>query len=256
MLKVCNLSAGYSKVPIIKNISFELKKGEIACILGQNGSGKTTLLKACAGIISSLSGEVFINGENILNKKRKDIAKLLSLMSGLQPAHFSYTVFQTVMLARYAHSEKSFLSEGFSKADTERVNAILENLHIYSLRDKLLTEVSSGQLQKVFLARTIAQDTPVIFLDEPTSHLDLKAQIEICKKLKTLAQEKKVSMLAVFHDINLAMQLADRLILIKDGKLFENSKKENFDYKKINHLYETDVQNFMLKSFEFWKSSL
>lgn len=255
MLKVCNLSAGYSNIPIIKNISFELAKGEVACILGQNGSGKTTLLKACAGIISVFSGEIFINGENILTKKRKDIARLLSMMGGLQPAHFSYTVFETIMLARYAHSEKSFLSEGFSKTDREMVNSILEKLHIYSLRDKPLTEISSGQLQKVFLARTIAQDTPVIFLDEPTSHLDLKAQIEICGKLKALAQENKISILAVFHDINLAMQLADRLILIKDGELFENSSKENFDYKKLNQIYETNVQNFMLKSLEFWRSS-
>lgn len=253
MLKVKNLNAGYFGRPVLKDISFNIADGEIACVLGQNGCGKTTLLKSISKIIKATTGEVFIFEENILEKKRKDIAKLLTIMSGLETGYFSYSVFQTVMLARYAHSEKKFLTESFTVEDKEIVNAVLEKLKIYNLRERFLTELSSGQLQKVFLARAIAQETPVLLLDEPTSHLDLKAQIEICDELKVLASEKKVTILAVFHDINLALNFADRVMLIKDGLLIANSEIKNFNLEKLNNVYETDVVNFMKKSFQLWK---
>lgn len=253
MLEVKNLTAGYSDKPIIRDVSFNVASGEIACVLGQNGCGKTTLLKACTKIIPVMSGSVYIDGENILAKKRKDIAKLLTLMSGQNAAYFSYTVFQTVLLALYAKTQQRFLSEAFSKSDYEKVDEVLHQCNIWHLRQCYLTELSSGQLQKVFFAQALAQDTPVVFLDEPTSHLDLKAQIELSEQLVYLSQEKKCSVLTVFHDINFALQTADRIILMKDGTIFSNAKKQNLDFEKLNLLYDTDVKSFMQKSFEFWK---
>lgn len=253
MLEVKNITAGYNGTPIVRDVSFKVSAGEIACVLGQNGCGKTTLLKACTKIIPAMSGSVYIADDNILQKKRKDIAKLITLMGGRQQSYFSYTVFQTVLLARYAQSDKKLLAETFSKADCEKTDTVLRQCNIAHLRERFLTELSSGQLQKVFFAQAIAQETPVIFLDEPTSHLDLKAQIDLAEILSRLTREKKLSVLAVFHDINFALQFADRIILMKDGAVFSNTKKSDVDFEKLNTLYDTDVKGFMRKSLAFWK---
>lgn len=253
MLEVKNITAGYGKRPIIKNISFTVADGEIACILGQNGSGKTTLLKAISKIMSASAGEVYISGESILEKPRKEIAQRLCVMSGLSSGYFSYTVFQTVLLSRYAHREKKFLTDVFSTADKQLVDEVLDKLKIAHLRNRFLTELSSGQLQKVFLARAIAQETSVLLLDEPTSHLDLKAQLEICTELQQITGEKNLSVLAVVHDINLALNFADRILLLKDGILVENAKRENFNLCTLNDIYETDVLTFMRNSLTRWQ---
>lgn len=168
--------------------------------------------EAIAKIIPLNDGELLIHGENILEKNVK----------------------------------KSLSSERFTIEDERIVNQVLNKLDIYNLRDRFLTELSSGQLQKVFLARAIAQETAVILLDEPTSHLDLKAQLEICSELKKITREKNLSVLAVLHDINLALSVADRIILIKDGNLIDDAEIKSFRQEKLNDIYETDVVHFML----------
>ncbi|MBQ7612170.1 MAG: ABC transporter ATP-binding protein [Spirochaetaceae bacterium] len=251
MIEICNVSAGYSNIPIIKNISFTIPDATTACILGKNGSGKSTLLKAIAHIIP-YQGSVIINGENLFPKKQKERAKYISIMGTVRESLFPYTVRQTVLLARYSHSEKKLFAQPFCKTDYDVVDTLLKELQIEDLSDRLISSLSSGQLQKVLLARALAQECPVLLLDEPTSHLDLKAQIEIIELLKDIKEKYRLSIIAVVHDINLALQTADHVILLKDGCIIEHTHITELKCELLNTVYETDVQAYMKKNAEMW----
>ena len=191
MLKVENLSCGYGTEDIISDISFTANSNEKLCIIGPNGCGKTTLLRALSGVLD-YRGNIFINDFELRSLSRKDISRNIALMSQISSVYFSYTVYETVALGRYIHNSKRIFSEE-SKDDKKIVDECIRAVGLTEMKDKLITELSGGQLQRVFLARVYAQDPEIILLDEPTNHLDLKNQIEFIEYLKLWSSKLIVS---------------------------------------------------------------
>lgn len=252
MLTLENVSAGYNGLDVIRNISFSLDAGKNLCILGENGCGKTTLIRAIGRLIPS-KGSLYINNQNISAMKRKDIAKKIAVMSQITTVYFSYTVYETVLLGRYIHMNQNSFG-GVSKKDREYTKDCLDAVGIYDIRDRQINTLSGGQLQRVYLARTLAQEPEIILLDEPTNHLDLKHQAQLIDFLREWSGGKQRSVIGVLHDINLAMHLADNVLLLKDGKMkgYGNTK-EILTKELLNDIYDIDVVEYMKNSFKKWE---
>ena len=182
MLTLQNVSAGYNGIDVINNISLNVKEGENLCIIGPNGCGKTTLIKAISGIIPH-SGTIKIDGIDINKMKREQVAKKVAVMSQISTIYFSYTIYETVLLGRYLHMKgRTFKEPSFR--DREYTDKCLKAVGLYNIKNKQISNLSGGQLQRVYLARTLAQEPSIILLDEPTNHLDLKHQTELIDFLK------------------------------------------------------------------------
>jgi iron complex transport system ATP-binding protein len=261
MIEVRNLCAGYSNAPkkraplydddVIHNISFSVKNGECLCIVGPNGSGKSTLLKALARVIDC-RGDAFLDGKNIAAFSRKALARSIALLEQSPKVFFPYTVYETVFMGRYAHSEGGFFKT-FSAADREIVERIIIKMDIADLRDRLIDELSGGQLQRVFLAKTLAQTPEAIFLDEPTNHLDLKYQLELLAFLKTWVRENNKILISVFHDLNLARFYSDTMLVLAGGTVAACSPvDEVLDSGVLQAVYGMDIHAFMKESLSKW----
>lgn len=251
MLQVKHVSCGYDRYPVVKDVSFSVGEGQRLCILGPNGCGKTTLLRALAGILP-YTGEIAVCGEPMNGMKRKQAAQKIALMTQLSSFSFSYTVYETVMLGRYAH-KKSGLFTGEDARDRQIVLESMEHTGVLELKDCLITELSGGQLQRVFLARAFAQNPQIILLDEPTNHLDLKYQIELMEYLKEWSGQGGRCVVGVLHDINLALSFADTLLLMEEGRIQAMEKVDQFDLSLISRTYQMDVQRYMRESLKRWE---
>lgn len=247
MIEVNNLSFSYNynNKKILKNISFKLFENERLCIIGPNGSGKTTLLKSLCNILD-FQGSVFINNKNI---KDIEVYKSVSFLSQSSEIYFDYNVFDTVMLGRYANFKDKLLSIP-SKEDKEFVFECLEKLNIIHLKDKLINRLSGGELQKVFLARAFAQNPKIILMDEPTNHLDLNSQIELIYNLKEWVNKDFRSIIVVMHDINNALNFADKILLLHKGKIMYFGDIENFNLELLNNVYNINVVEYMRNSLK------
>ena len=251
MLEVKNLFAGYGGKDVICNISFRAQRGESLCVLGPNGSGKSTLLKSIARIID-YRGAVYMDGVDISSVSRKELAKKTALLSQNSQVFFPYTVYDTVSMGRYVYS-KSFL-KNMSAEDKAVVKDILKKLDIWDVRERLIDELSGGTLQRVFLARTLAQTPDLILLDEPANHLDLKHQIDLLDFLKTWVRENNKSLIGVFHDLNIARFFADNAVVLHNGEAAVSGKIEDVLFNDvINKIYGIEIRDFMQRSFENWK---
>ncbi|MEG2931503.1 MAG: ABC transporter ATP-binding protein, partial [Ruthenibacterium sp.] len=183
---------------------------------------------------------------------RSDIARKIALMAQLSTAYFSYTVYETVMLGRYAHVKRSTFA-GESTQDREIVLDCLARTGMLSLKDTDITQLSGGQLQRVFLARTFAQSPQIILLDEPTNHLDLKYQLELTQYLRDWVKQDGRCVVGVLHDINLALSFADSLLLMQDGRVFAEGPAEGFDLSLISRIYGVDVGGYMRSALKRWE---
>lgn len=250
MLEITNLYTGYDKKEIIKNVSFTVNKGENLCIVGPNGCGKSTLLKSMANILE-YKGNIKIDGKEVKDYSRVELAKKIGLMSQITQLYFPYTVYDTVALGRYAYSKGPFSK--LSKQDTEFIVDSMKKVGIYELRDKPITELSGGQLQRVFLARVFAQNPDVILLDEPTNHLDFKHQIELLKNLNNWAKDNNKIVVGVLHDLNLVQYFADEVLLLKEGEIVDYGLPEKvLNGTKLNEVYEIDIKEFMKSILKKW----
>jgi iron complex transport system ATP-binding protein len=251
MLTVKDLRCGYDGGDILKGISFELSAGEILCVSGPNGCGKTTILRALDGLLPYRGSIKFAGGE-ISSMKRRDISSRVALMTQINSIYFSYTVFETVMQGRYLQfSGKAFSSPG--AADKDYVMSCLEDVGLADLRDRQITELSGGQLQRVFLARAFAQEPQLIMLDEPTNHLDLKYQLELTDQLSEWARHKNHAVIAVLHDLNLTLSFATRVLLLKDGETAAfGDVSSMLEGGLLQKVYSIDVKKHMVSSLEKW----
>ncbi|MCR1952339.1 MULTISPECIES: ABC transporter ATP-binding protein [unclassified Clostridium] len=251
MLEVKNVCCGYNGIDIVKQVSFNINRGENLCIVGPNGCGKSTLLKAISNLIS-FNGEIKLDGKNINTLKRKELATKIALMTQSSNIQFPYTIYETVALGRYAHLNSIF--SRLTKKDEVIINESLKMVGILDIKDKLISELSGGQLQRVFLARAFAQDPEVILLDEPTNHLDLRYQIEILDYLKNWAKEKNKIVIAVLHDLNLVQNYGDRVLMLNDGVIKGNGNtKEVLNSNDLEEVYGIDIKTFMVRTLEKWK---
>lgn len=250
MLRIEHLNSGYDGIQILHDVSFHVREGEFLCILGPNGCGKTTLLRTLAGILPG-TGTMELANEDLRTLSARQRAKKLSLMSQLTPAAFSYTVRETVMLGRYAHRQGGIFA-GETEEDRRIAETCLTLTDTLELQDRPIDRLSGGQLQRVFLARTFAQDPQVILLDEPTNHLDIRYQVELVERLRNWAAGGGRCVVGVLHDISLALAYADTVLLLNQGVVQACERTDRLDLSLLDNLYDMDVSGHMRKIMKPW----
>ena len=252
MLHLKNVCAGYGNGDILHDITFDLPLGQNLCILGPNGCGKSTLLRAISGLLDS-RGELTLDGKSVSAMRRPEIASHMAMMSQMSTVYFSFTVYETVMMGRYQKLRRGLFASP-SKEDKQRVEQYLRATGLEKLRDRQISELSGGQLQRVFLARTLAQEPEIILLDEPTNHLDLKHQTELVTYLKNWSQEKERTVIGVLHDINLSLMLSDQLLFLKDGAVAGIGPANVVLTRAfLREVYDMDVASYMMDSLKRWE---
>jgi iron complex transport system ATP-binding protein len=255
MLEVKNIFAGYGTAKdnndIIHSINFKVQKGESLCILGPNGSGKSTLLKAIARIIN-YRGLVTLNNIDIVSLSRKELAKKIALLGQTSQMFFPYTVYETVSMGRYAWSQ-GFM-KNLSAEDISIIDNTLKQLDIWNIKDHIIDELSGGTLQRVFLAKTLAQTPELILLDEPANHLDLKHQLELLRFIKSWVKENNKIAIGVFHDLNLARLFGNKAVVLNNGNIAASgTTTEVMNNDTLQEVYGIDVRSFMLEALERWQ---
>jgi len=236
IIKVENLSFGYRlQTTILKDISFEVMPGTFLAIAGPNGAGKTTLLNLLCGLLSAKASSIKIDAAPIESYSVKKLAQKIAVVRQEFVPVFDFTVVQVVSMARTPYLG----TFGFeSQADKKFINEALEMTDTAQFSSRPLAELSGGERQRVFIARALAQNTPLLLLDEPTAFLDLKHQVGIYDLLKAMQLEKGKTIVAVTHDINLAAQYADVILLLgADGSYQHGRSKDVFSFEQIERVF-------------------
>ena len=255
ILTTSNLSVGYSSKKEIKtiatHINLNLKKGELIALIGANGIGKSTLLRTLIGIQPPLSGNVILNEKNINEYDSISFAQNLSIVLTEKLPPSNLTVFEIIALGRQPYT--NWLGN-LSDNDISKINEAMELTQITSLAEKKHYEISDGQLQKVLVARALAQDTPLIILDEPTTHLDLLHKVSLFKLLKKLAKETNKCILFSTHDIDMAIQISDEMIIMTDENVVQDQpcnfiSKGNFEtlFKNEHIAFDREKGKFIVQ---------
>ena len=240
MLKVDRLSGGYGEKNIVEDATFTVNKGQMLGILGPNGSGKSTLMKLMSGILVPVSGTVGIDGKELKMYGAKELAKKMAVLPQLHAHAFSHTVRETVSLGRYPHQRGWFSS--WSPEDEAAVAGAMELMDITRYEKTPIDQMSGGEQQRVFVAQALAQDASILLLDEPTNHLDINHQKELLDTIKRQAIEKDLTIVSIFHDINLASMYCDQLLLLEEGKVAAiGEPHEVVKEKEIKQVYGTRV---------------
>lgn len=229
MLQVDLLSFQYGNHAVFKDISFSLKERELCAILGINGSGKSTLFKCCMGFLQPSNGEIKLQGHLINQLKTAEIAKKVSYVPQEHPVTFPYSVREMVLMGR-----TTYISNFFKISEEQYIKAedALKSLSLNHLAEKAFSQLSGGQRQMVLIARAIAQETPLMLLDEPTSSLDFKNQLLIWKTLHRLKKLGK-SIFVCTHDPNHVLWFCDRVLVIDDQKLIADGHPHDVLNEKI-----------------------
>lgn len=251
MLKVENLKVEYSGKEILSDINFSIRAGERLAILGPNGSGKSTLLKSLAGLLK-YQGKIEINKQSLSTLKRIELAEKVALLSQNTSVYFSYSVYETLMMGLYTQLRKRFMAVA-SAQDKARVVQVMMELDLDKIKDQQLSTLSGGQLQRVFFARTLLQNPQIVLLDEPNNHLDIYYQLEMLRNIdKYFAQNQII--IAVFHDINLALSFSENILVLHEGRTLKQGKAKNVLSRSfLEQLYQTDVVDYMLEKNKFWQ---
>lgn len=240
-----NLSIGYQtkkkSIVIAENLNLSLAKGKLITLVGANGIGKSTLLRTLTGIQKPLLGEVFLEDKNIQSLDYLALAKNLSLVLTEKLPPSNLTVFELVALGRQPYT--NWLGK-LLEEDLKIVNEVMELTQTASLSQKKHHEISDGQLQKVMIARALAQDTSIIILDEPTTHLDLLHKVSVFKLLKKLSKETNKCILFSTHDIDLAIQLSDEMIVMTEEKVYQNQPCNLISEGVFDRLFQDEKISF------------
>ncbi|MCD6537100.1 heme ABC transporter ATP-binding protein [Candidatus Bathyarchaeota archaeon] len=215
-LKVENVSFYYGARRILENIRFSAEKGDFIGIIGPNGSGKTTLLRIINNLLKPTGGAVFLDGREISKMKEKEIAKRISSVPQNPTVNFDFSVWDIVMMGRYPHLGRLSIED---ERDEEIVSRCMKLTNVLHLANRSITEVSGGELQRILIARALAQEAKILLLDEPTSNLDINYQIEIMDLLRDLTLKKGITVICTMHDLNLATRYCEMLILLSNGRI-------------------------------------
>ncbi|MFV8269677.1 ABC transporter ATP-binding protein [Flavobacterium sp. GT2N3] len=254
ILQASQISIGYShkkeKIEVASNISISLKKGKLIALIGANGIGKSTLLKTITGIQKPLSGAVFLNERKITSYEPLALAQNLSIVLTEKLPPSNLTVFELIALGRQPYTN---WMGTLSDVDVAKVLEAMELTQISHLAAKKHYEISDGQLQKVLVARALAQDTPLIILDEPTTHLDLLHKVALFKLLKKLTHETGKCILFSTHDIDMAIQLSDEMIIMTPETVLQDEPcnfiaKGSFNtlFKDEHIVFDAEKGKFMI----------
>jgi ABC-type cobalamin/Fe3+-siderophores transport system ATPase subunit len=216
MLKINDLAVDLNAEPVLRKISFTAKTGRITGIIGPNGVGKTTLLRAISGLIPIKSGDLELDGENLADKSINERAKLIASVPQVTSLPPAFNVWDMVMLGRTPYL--NWLGQT-STQDDEIIQTALQQTQSKDLATRKVGELSAGEQQRVLLARALAQSTPVLLMDEPTTHLDLRYQMELLALVVNLTRQKNLTTIVVLHDLNLATRFTDEIMLMENGRI-------------------------------------
>lgn len=239
LIETFGLKCGYEGREILKGITISLLPGELIGLLGPNGAGKSTLIKALSKILRPIAGTIYVEGEDIESLSFKDVAKRVGVVPQETLLDYNFTVYDVVMMGRNPYISRF---KGETKLDKEIVLEAMKSTNTLEFADRSITELSGGEKQRVILARALAQQPKILLLDEPTSHLDISYQIEMLNLIKRLIKEKNIGALSALHDPNLASQFCDKIILMKDGKIYDfGTPKEVLTSKNLKDVFNIDV---------------
>ena len=217
MLEIRSLTVGYANYEVLRDISISIDSGEILAVVGPNGVGKSTLIRAVSGTNLIRSGRVLVDGQDVTRLSAQQRARFMAVVPQARELPAAFTVHQTVLLGRTPYL--SWLGKAGMR-DHAVVSLSLERTDLVGMAERRIGELSGGEQQRVLLARALAQDTPILLLDEPTTHLDLQHQSNLLNLVRLLVLEKNLCVLMVLHDLNLAGLYADRVALMANGGVF------------------------------------
>jgi len=252
ILKANQLSIGYKtknvETVIASNINFELQKGQLIGLVGANGIGKSTLLRTLINVQPALSGSISLNGSDLKSTSNLELAKQLSIVLTEPLTSKNLCVYELIALGRHPYT--NWIGT-LSPKDLAIVNSALEMVNIPDLKDRRCYELSDGQLQKVMIARALAQDTDVIILDEPTTHLDMYHKAYILKLLQKLTKETGKTILFSSHEIDLAIQLCDTMIVMRGNEVICDQPCNLISNGVFESLFPKDLISFNNKTGSF-----
>lgn len=242
VLSCRNLTVGYKGVPIVDKINLSFKAGEFVALLGPNGAGKTTFLRTLSRHLPPLSGEISFQGNPLASLSQAELARIMAVVLTEKISPPLFNAFDFAALGRYPHT--GFLGR-LSEHDREVVSRALLAVHAYDLKDRDFDSLSDGERQKVFIARALAQEPKILLLDEPTAHLDLRHRMEVMVILRDLCRSANITIIASLHDLDIAVRVADKAALIKDGSIIAwGYPEEILTDESVAGLYDFDTACF------------
>lgn len=240
VIETKNLNWAYNGIKVLDNVSINIRFGTFTGILGPNGAGKTTLLKQILNLLQVEKDSILIRGTDIKTYTRKELAKIEAYVPQSIKIDFNFTVEQVVLMGR-----TPFLGrfDRESKKDIQISEWAMKETGVFEFKDKLITQLSGGELQRVVIARALTQEPVILALDEPTSHLDIHHQINILSILRTLAKREGLTIIAVLHDVNHALEYCDNLFLMDQGKIVKSGSPINVITPEImKNIYNLNVK--------------
>lgn len=224
LLQLDNVCAAYDAFEVLHGIDLPVPEGQMLGILGPNGSGKSTLLRVIAGLLPPSAGHIYLQGKDLSQYSARQRARFMAFVPQSVSLAFAFTVFDVVAMGRHPYVG---LLGSLSKEDYEIIHQALEQTHCTDLQERAVTELSGGELQRVIIARALAQEPRILLLDEPTAHLDVHHQLDIAHLLQRLNREQNITILWVSHDINLAAEFCERLVILHEGRIFIEGKPDD-----------------------------
>ena len=238
-LKVENLDVNYGDKNVVKNISFNVDSGQIVTVIGPNGSGKSTLIKAMGRCLKPARGNIYLDGTNIKDMNTEVIAQKLSMLPQVKNIASDISVEELVSYGRYPHLK---FGKRLSKEDTDIINWALEKTGLIPLRKRFVTTLSGGEEQRAWLAMSLAQRPKILMLDEPTTFLDISYQVEILELVRELNRTLRLTVVMVLHDLNQAARYSDTILVIKDGKLWNQGPPDKImDEKLLREVFKIEA---------------
>ena len=237
-LKIKDVEFSYGSVQVLRDVCIELSESEILGVVGPNGAGKSTLLRCIDRILKPQQGSILLDEREIKEMSRMELARKMGYIPQSSAQVFPATVFDTVLMGRRPH-----IGWRSNEKDMKKVLETLQMLNIKSFAMRDINELSGGQQQKVFIARALTQEPDVLLLDEPTSNLDIKHQLEVMDIIKNIVRERGIAAIMAIHDLNLASRYADRIIMMNGGEIFDaGDAAAVLTPENIKHVYDVEVE--------------
>ncbi len=249
IFSVKNLSFSYGKHLVIKDINFEIEEGKITTLIGANGCGKSTLFNLMTRSLKPDQGKIMLGGQNINDMKLKEFARKVAIVHQYNTAPDDLSVEKLVSYGRIPHQK---IGRKEDAKEEEKIRWAMEITNTWKYKDKLVSSLSGGQKQRVWIALALAQGTKILFLDEPTTYLDIRYQIQILKLIKKLNREYRISVIMVLHDINQSIYYSDQIIAMKNGEIVATGCPEKIvEPKLIKKIYGVDLDQIHFNNRSF-----
>jgi iron complex transport system ATP-binding protein len=238
MVEIKNLLKTYNQKKVVDDVTLKIEKGTMTSFIGPNGAGKSTLISIITRLIAKDSGDIRIDGKDVLKTDSNELAKKISVLKQSNSINLKLTVRELVSFGRFPYSKGKL-----TKEDKKKIDESLDYMELRDMENKFLDELSGGQRQRAHIAMVIAQDTEYIFLDEPLNNLDMRHSTQIMKILRRLVDELGKTILIVIHDINFASCYSDNIVALKDGKIVKQGRAcDVIDECVLKELYDMDIE--------------